>query len=78
MKLIYVMGVKEIIEREAHVGYVYWRKDKSTILKNIIIMKLGKSFNELLHSFLFNNQHTHNHNVSVIGNLAFLVILAGK
>ena len=78
MKLIYVMDIKEIIEREAHVGDVYWRKDKGTILKNINIMKLGGSFNELLHSFLFNNQHTPNPNVSVIGNLVFLVILAGK
>ena len=51
IKLIDAMDDKENIEREAHVGYIHCRKNTGTILKSIIIMKLGELFNKLLHSF---------------------------
>lgn len=70
-KLIYVMDNEEMIERETHVGYIHCRKDNGTILKITIIMKLGKSFNKLLHSYSITNQHTPIHNMFVTGELVF-------
>ena len=77
MKFIYVMDDEEIIEREAHVSYTHCRKDNSTLPNNTIIMKFGKSFNKLLHSFSFDNQRTPIPNVLVTGNLVFLIIFVG-
>ena len=71
MKFIYVMDNQEIIEHEAHVGYKHCRKDNGMIHKNTCITKFGESFNKVLHSFSFKNQHNHIHNIYVIYYLTF-------
>ena len=72
------MDSEEIFECEAHVGYIYCRKYNGVIRKNTTIMKLGESFNKLLYSFLFNNQHIPIPNVFMICDLAFFSYSCGE
>ena len=78
MKLIYVIHDEKIIERESYVEYMPCKNVNGVVLYKTIIMKIGESFNELLHCSLFNNQHTLIPNIFVTGNLAFLVAVMEK